>query len=147
MSRADKISGLVMFLIFGAAFLYARGFPPQAAIYVFIVNGAGMALSAGLVVSSFVKDYLKRDSGSIPEVSKEAWIRIAVTTGAIILLAIMINIIGFVPSAMIFAWAMILFLYLGHKSRRYYVLALVISVSVVLIIHSVFVRLMLVPLP
>ena len=147
MSRADKISGLILFLIFGAAFLYASGFPPQAAIYVLLVNGVGMALSVVLVVSSFVKDYLKRDSGSIEKLSKEAWIRIAVTASAIILLAIMISIIGFVPSAMIFAWAMFLFLYLGHRSKLYYALTLVISLSVVLIIYLVFARLMLIPLP
>lgn len=145
--RSDKISGVVLFLFFGAAFLYARSFPPLAATYVFIVNSLGMFLAALLLASSFIKDYKKQKHDSAEKLSKQGWVRIAVTFAATVLYVIVMRIISFVPATIIFGTGMILYLYLGRKSIRYCIISAVIAVSVALILFFTFGRLLFIPLP
>lgn len=147
MGRSDKISGALLFVFFGAAFLYARSFPPLAATYVFIVNFLGMFLAVALLASSFLKDFKKREHGSAEKISRQGWIRIVVTFAATISYVMVMRIIGFIPSTIIFGICMILYLYLGRKSVRYCVVSVAIAVSVALALFFIFGRLLFIPLP
>ena len=146
MSRVDKTAGILLFLFFGGAFLYARGFPPLAATYVFIINILGMGLSGILILVAFIND-LRKKTGSVKKNSKEAWIRIGVTSAASILYVILLKIIGYIPSTIIYGAGMILYLYLGRKNKRYCLITLGVSVSITLILYFVFGKMLYIPLP
>ena len=146
MVRFDIISGIVMFLVFGGAFLYARGFHPLAVHYVYLLNIIGMVLSAVLILSSAVK-VLRKKLQPIQKISGEAWVRIGITTAAIILYSLLLNIIGYIFSTALYGASMILYLYLGKRTKQYIILTIVISVGTALLLYFIFGKILYVWLP
>ena len=148
MAKKDRASGILLFLLFAAAFMQSLSFPKQAAYFPRLICTAGMVLCALLVLRSFRgKAAGTEKEGQLSDSQKKT---IAIMTGLIILYSIGMAVIGFVISTILFTIVSGWLLYPGKISAENKKPAIFIVASaliVTLLIWYVFKNLLFVPLP
>ncbi len=148
MAKKDRVSGILLFIMFAAAFVQSLGFPKQSAYFPRLICAAGMALCAILVVRS-LREKTEGNEEEDQQTEKQKWI-IAVMTGLIVLYSIGMNVIGFVAATVLFIIVSGWILYPGKISMENKKPAAFIFASAVvltLLIWYVFKNLLFVPLP
>ena len=153
MTNRERTANCVMLLIFVVAFAMASTFPSLAATYPMIMSAAGAVLTAGLIITSEMKDrkFKQNDKEGHTKVLENAQnskldktqIRaIAITLVATLLYVIFIPILGYLSSTFIFMIGLMTLL----KNERVWIY-ICVATGFVAILYVVFIRVLMIWLP
>jgi putative tricarboxylic transport membrane protein len=144
MYKSDKIASMILVTFFTLTYYLAHSFPPRVARYPKGLAVIGIAMAILLFLNSYIKEKRKsvQSTDSKKKISKEQVFNIAATGIGSILYIILIPVLGYVVSTIVFMFG--LMWVLSPKKKLLYAIVTTISI---LLLYGVFGLLLRVWLP
>lgn len=147
MGKKDSVAGILLIALFGAAYAQALTFQERSAAFPKIICLAGIALSIILTIRGFVG---KDKTEGKPMFTAKQKKMILIMLALIVVYAVLIDIVGFVISTVVFMIVAGFVLYpdkISAENRKPAILIVAVALITTLLIWYVFKNLLYVPLP
>ena len=149
MTKNNKVAGGILLVFFAAALYMSRSFPAQSSYFPKFICILGIALSAVLIISAFVKE-AKGKGEPAKTLTPKAKKMILIMTGLIVLYALGITTLGFAVSTFLYIVVTGLILYpekiTGENKKPVFIIVIAAFVLSALI-TVIFKNVLYVPLP
>lgn len=142
MRTKERIWSIILIGVFGFMLVYAQKFPNVPRIMPTIVSTAGLLLSIGLLVKTFVFKYPEEDKKKLV-LEKRATLMLLAAIGAMVLYTVLMTTLGFYSASFLFLIGLAYLVEPGRKLWQYPAVA----VGILLLVYAMFSWFLKVPLP
>ena len=142
MRTKERIWSIILMGVFGFMLFYAQNFPDIPRIMPTIVSTAGLLLSIGLLIKTFVFKYPEEDKKKLV-LEKRATLMLLAAIGAMVLYTVLMTTLGFYSASFLFLIGLSYLVDPGRKLWQYPVVA----VGILLLVYAMFSWFLKVPLP